>query len=64
MPAGFYGLPGGLAPADASAYVSLRPGMINGDGLAHGVAVGSGFLGQPLGLGGPAEGPAVLGQGL
>ncbi len=62
---GYYGMPGPMAPVgDASAYISLRPGMINGDGLAHGVAVGDRFLGQPLGLGGPAGGAAVLGQGL
>ena len=43
---GFYGVSSPMAPVgDASAYVSLRPGMINGDGLAHGVAVPGGMPG-------------------
>ena len=50
---GYYGMPGPMAPvSDASAYVSLRPGMINGDGLAHGVAV----PGSMPGLGGFSSG--------
>ncbi|KAK9840948.1 hypothetical protein WJX81_002060 [Elliptochloris bilobata] len=54
---GYYGMPGSMAPVvDASAWVSLRPGTINGDGMAHGVAVPGGLLG----LGGPASGSQAL----